>query len=85
MAHTHTHTKTLRAEVAILADKAKEGNNKKSPPMGFSQIKCLGHKRRISRPSPDLSPLVTHSLRFAKIVFLRIKLKAKVPELDYKG
>lgn len=71
--------------MAILADKAKEGNNKKSPPVGFSQIKCLGHKRRISRPSPDLSPLVTHSLRFAKIVFLRIKLKAKVPELDYKG
>lgn len=46
---------------------------------------CPGRRRQISRPSPALSPLVTHSLCFARFLFLRINLKAKLPEMSYKA
>lgn len=51
---------------------------------GFSRIKALGGKRKISRPSPALSPTVTHFLNFAKFLLLKIKLKARLPEMSYK-
>lgn len=52
--------------------------------MGFSWIKCLGHKRKISRPSSALSFIVIHPPGFAKFVLLKISLKARLPEMNYK-
>lgn len=67
-----------------LADMSKEANNKNTPQMGLPWSKCLGRRREISRPSPALSPLATHSLGFAKFLFLKINLKARLPEMSYK-
>jgi hypothetical protein len=48
-------------------------------------IKCLGCKRKISRTFPTLSPVDTHFLYFAKFLFLKINLKARLPNMNYKA
>lgn len=53
--------------------------------MGFSQIKRVGHKKRISRPTPALSPVVTDYLCFGKFLFLKINQKARLPKMNYKA
>ena len=53
--------------------------------MGFSRIKCLGHRRKISRPSSALSFIVMHPPGFAKFVLLKINLKDRLPEMNYKA
>lgn len=53
--------------------------------MGLPWSRCLGHRTEISRPFPDLSPLDTLSLGFAKFLFLKITLEARLPEMSYKA
>lgn len=52
--------------------------------MGFSWIKCLGHKRKISRPSSALSFIVIHPPGFASCT-PQDRLKARLPEMNYKA
>ena len=53
--------------------------------MGFSWIKCLGHKRKISRPSSALSFIVIHPLGLAKFLLLKINLKVRLPEMEFQS
>lgn len=46
---------------------------------------CHGPKRKTSRASPALNPVVAHSLCFGKFLFLKINLKARLPERNYKA
>lgn len=59
--------------------------NKNTLQMGFSRIKCLGHKRKISRPPSALSFIVIHPLGLAKFLLLKINLKARLPEINFKA
>lgn len=52
--------------------------------MGFAQIKCPGHKRKISRPTPDPSLIATRCLCLGTFLFPKINLKAKLPKMNYK-